>query len=1761
MNTLSKLYNWISGSALDIRSARDQLDPNDKNGADKLLSSVPVEKLFQLPEAPSYPYHDLHPDAIYLHAWKKGQIPAILHMLRRANMDQFIAALILVSENRGKAAYAQQIAAVQEYLASMTLDGQIAVLQNLSNHERLDIITDLSSNGRVFSDAAIIAVLEGYAKAYFRQDNLVKFAANVHRGLLLAIEAKINPYMIAQIIESTTDEREFYHATIHGETIFMMANGSYVDTILSRTTNQENIHKPDNLGFTALHRAIIAKDYQKAAKICWATKNTRDLVRHSKDGHTPYSLITPYPGFNPEGPDRRNQLHHAAITRNEVDAKFLVYVAASVGDIHRTDRYGCTPLMLAAYSKSPVIAGFILNVTASENDIYLQDENKTTALHFALDQKDLETARLILNRTKNEDNLYKQAYNGSTALSLAAACGDTKIIADILKKTRNLSNLRLVCKHGLTALQWAEKSGHKQIAAMIREKERRLSNPQNDLPAPATSNQNNVAAKPPEPAKILSINPFLHAVESQNAVTLAKLLAIDPEAVKRRIGPKGQTLLIYALEQKSPACAKILIKHSASTKPEDNNNASPVLTAAMYGIAEILPELIQSNSDLEIINSDNDTPLLLSAYYGHSAMVQELLQRGANLKHINKNGLTALDIAIAEREWPCVKALLEKDAPLGKPETSLPSLLVLAAQHGDTRLAERLIENGTDIESKDQYGSTALNRAAENGRHEIVDMLLRRKANVNAVTNSGWTPLMHAAHNGQTEIVENFLKARANVQLRLKDGWTALMLAASKGHLKIVNRLIDADTNLEYSTKYGSTAFMIAAANDHLDVLQALAAAKANIHATTPNNKSAIHLAAYNGSVNCMQQLLDMDFDIEFKDNSGCTPLMEAARGNKPHMVEYLIKNGANVFAKCYKDRTPIMYAVKGKSKACVDILYEYRADMNVVDYKGETPQSLAVKAGVPEIAVDWAIDGKIPVKDTINIFGLVYQENALYPNQAINMPEYRQRLNNALFIAVHEKDIRTICVALNSGADPLAPCFMGSISPLGLAVHMDDPAVLRLIVKHMQKNMPAEKIEQAKHESQKSVRAYYAAMGASVANSCTTRKKDRVDLAAATAQRLEKGRFIGAELRKFLYQKTKDKKFVTHYDAFDLELQLDASLVENIGSGKARLSFPALNYALIGEQEVWQIFQELIIMNMLQQRISLGLPQDPVFNTGIYVELTESLHDTLVGTVVTETDRIMKEYTTNSIYLPPEARKKFDWRNELQTTDTDWPKLDSDDTANIAKVEQIYLAHGGVDLSKLDGVEPLTYQALVEAEYTVNGIINVPAAAICLDNVGASLTYSGNSICAHDQVNIFEWGRWQLKNEEEVKPYRTKNWDSTTHLVNTLRRIPLFAKQFALLEAVYTLAPVAQAMVMSGNIPDFKKLPKMRPYETEKTQPPIIVRRPNTLIDHFRTPAEMRRALEQAHESGDYENVYYSVFGGCVHNYGFTSQELSSKDFKKEKARLAAESQARRGGGNGDGGNGGNGDGSNGNGGGDGPDPEKLIQQIIEGKRIQLQQEKLRAEKTKEQAQETHKELLESEARIRANGETRRAAQELARAEETKALIIEQSARIALAEKHLAALQDEARIRAAWERSQAITDLEKARKAQEKPPYGKIDDHRLEFVPKGTIILGNATEHGPSPFFSDIDTLFHSHGDAERYFKHVQTAESKKEGYRPQVSIYVVKEDMFIPTAICEKNSHVSDGAGGGKQFYLARYPEVLIARKNSTPISLLKNQNNREK
>ncbi len=290
-------------------------------------------------------------------------------------------------------------------------------------------------------------------------------------------------------------------------------------------------------------------------------------------------------------------------------------------------------------------------------------------------------------------------------------------------------------------------------------------------------------------------------------------------------------------------------------------------------------------------------------------------------------------------------------------------------------------------------------------------------------------------------------------------------------------------------------------------------------------------------------------------------------------------------------------------------------------------------------------------------------------------------------------------------------------------------------------------------------------------------------------------------------------------------------------------------------------------------------------------MELSESLHDTLVGTVITETDRIMKEFGSNSIYLPRDKRRAFDWRSRLQVDENDYAKLDEDYAKNNSKIEAAFLEAGGIDLGTLDPEGPFTYMHLVEKMYMENGIKGHPVDALCLTNIKGQLLHHGSSICSTDRVKIFAHGRLQQKNGE-IESYNTDDLESTKYLAERLKKLPIFAKQFALLEAIYSVSPVVQLMVMSGNIPDFSKLPAMRHYETETTQSPVFVRKPDISLNGARSPVQLKSLLDTGIRRGDYSHISLGIGGGCTYDNGFTTREASLEDFKKEKSRLKEEAR-----------------------------------------------------------------------------------------------------------------------------------------------------------------------------------------------------------------------------------------------------------------------------
>ena len=153
----------------------------------------------------------------------------------------------------------------------------------------------------------------------------------------------------------------------------------------------------------------------------------------------------------------------------------------------------------------------------------------------------------------------------------------------------------------------------------------------------------------------------------------------------------------------------------------------------------------------------------------------------------------------------------------------------------------------------------------------------------------------------------------------------------------------------------------------------------------------------------------------------------------------------------------------------------------------------------------------------TLEIFGASLSVNAdelVFAGKSSR--EKQEALNNTLFIAVHQRDYHIIHLALKAGADPLAQCWLGSVSSLGLAEHIGNGIATHLMQEHLRKN-GIDDMNAASAYAKNGIEKYYDIFAATLANSCSSSGAFKPILAKDLSERFEKGQLIKVEIRKFL--------------------------------------------------------------------------------------------------------------------------------------------------------------------------------------------------------------------------------------------------------------------------------------------------------------------------------------------------------------------------------------------------------------------------------------------------------------------------------------------------------------------------------------------------------------------------------------------------------------------------------------------------------------------
>jgi len=337
--------------------------------------------------------------------------------------------------------------------------------------------------------------------------------------------------------------------------------------------------------------------------------------------------------------------------------------------------------------------------------------------------------------------------------------------------------------------------------------------------------------------------------------------------------------------------------------------------AARQGWVEIVGSLLESITNVDVLNSNGLTALHCAAREGHGEVVKFLLGKGADVNAVNKRCETALHYAISMRHVDVVLSLLEHGAKVGLEDADGKTPLHFVATSDLFEVLEPFLECGANIDAKDHCGRTPLHDVAIGGRVQVLTSLLEHGANVHVRDHRGRTPLHDGAASGLVEVVALLLEYGASVHASDNKGRTPLYDASNEWsplEFEVAAYLLQHGSNASAMDKSGRTPLHETASCGCANIAQLLIEGGAKVDAIDNNGDTPLHLAALhcgelqygdsmNGHLMVVRFLLRQEADACATNNKGETPLHNAACSNNVSgnikLVAPLIMHGAKVNA------------------------------------------------------------------------------------------------------------------------------------------------------------------------------------------------------------------------------------------------------------------------------------------------------------------------------------------------------------------------------------------------------------------------------------------------------------------------------------------------------------------------------------------------------------------------------------------------------------------------------------------------------------------------------------------------------------------------------------------------------------------------------------------------------------------------------------------------------------------------------------------------
>nr|XP_040044127.1 ankyrin repeat and SOCS box protein 4 [Gasterosteus aculeatus aculeatus] len=213
----------------------------------------------------------------------------------------------------------------------------------------------------------------------------------------------------------------------------------------------------------------------------------------------------------------------------------------------------------------------------------------------------------------------------------------------------------------------------------------------------------------------------IHVCVMHNAVETALVLLREGAAVNRT--PNGMTPLHVACELSNGDCVALLLAHGAKVNSPSLSGHTPLHYCVNGASVDCAEQLILkgANVDTASQNNEEDTPLHTAARFGVPELVALYLERGASVNAVNSLQETPLMTA-------CFWAFDSKEQNYSQ----------------DHHLVCRLLlDHQADPNLREEDNKTALHKAAWNCDHVLMQMLLEAGADTQAMDINGCAPIQY----------------------------------------------------------------------------------------------------------------------------------------------------------------------------------------------------------------------------------------------------------------------------------------------------------------------------------------------------------------------------------------------------------------------------------------------------------------------------------------------------------------------------------------------------------------------------------------------------------------------------------------------------------------------------------------------------------------------------------------------------------------------------------------------------------------------------------------------------------------------------------------------------------------------------------------------------------------------------------------------------------------------------------------------------------